>query len=161
VDREVDRSKGGFDLGPGVEIRYPPQQPPATGEDGNSAVATAAAAAGSSSSAPGQGLDIPNSCSVFDLLFDPLTASWCPWLATAVTAAGGDDDGEEGAGGPSGVTSGVAGGSPGGPAPVPHESLAFNEIVVPTVDSVRYGFLLQLLAGHNKHVSLVVGGWDL
>lgn len=43
---------------------------------------------------------------------------------------------------------------PGPPAPIP-TSLAFNDIMVPTVDSVRYGRLLQLLAAHNKHVLFV------
>jgi hypothetical protein len=36
------------------------------------------------------------------------------------------------------------------------EATPFNEIIVPTIDTVRYGALLQLLVTHGKHV-LVLG----
>jgi dynein heavy chain len=35
------------------------------------------------------------------------------------------------------------------------ESTSFNEIVVPTIDTIRYSWLLQLLTTHNKHVMFV------
>lgn len=112
VDRDVDRSKGGFDLGPGIEIKYPPV-------DGPGSVAIA----------------VPQGCSVFDLVFDPVNATWRAWLAPG-TGAGGEG-GEEGSGVDGG---GGAEGEDEGAlavealAPVPHESTPFNEIVVTTVD---------------------------
>ncbi len=39
----------------------------------------------------------------------------------------------------------------GGDAAVP-ESASFNEIIVPTVDTVRYTHLLNLLVTHGRHV---------
>jgi hypothetical protein len=35
------------------------------------------------------------------------------------------------------------------------ESLAFTDIVVPTIDTVRYSHIMQLLVTHNKHLLFV------
>jgi hypothetical protein len=35
------------------------------------------------------------------------------------------------------------------------ESLAFTDIVVPTIDTVRYSHIMQLLVSHNKHLLFV------
>ncbi|KIY96797.1 Dynein beta chain, ciliary [Monoraphidium neglectum] len=144
-DREIDPSKGGFDLGPGVEVRYPPGDAGA-GDAGDAATGDAAIL-----------IQIPEGCSLFDLAFDPVSAMWRPWLAPGRGGADGAEEGEAAGGGggecEDDALAAVAAAM--GPAPVPHESTPFNEIVVPTVDSARYGFLLRLLAGHGKNVLFV------
>lgn len=35
------------------------------------------------------------------------------------------------------------------------ESMSFTDIIVPTIDTVRYSQLLQLLVAHNKHLLFV------
>jgi hypothetical protein len=122
-DREIDLSKGGFDLGPGVKVRYPPGGTGA-GDAGDAAAGDAAIS-----------IQIPEGCSLFDLAFDPVSATWRPWLAPGRGGADGAEEGEAGGGGGDGgddLSAALVAAT--GPAPVPHESTPFNEIVVPTVD---------------------------
>lgn len=68
---------------------------------------------------------------VFDFVFDKAVCTWRHWMAESST------------------------GSSEGGALIP-STTPFNEIIVPTIDTVRYGALLALLLRHGKH-ALVLG----
>lgn len=63
---------------------------------------------------------------LFDWAFDKAACTWRPWMDPSSALV-----------------------------PIP-EATPFNEIIVPTIDTVRYGALLQLLLTHGKH-AMVLG----
>lgn len=78
------------------------------------------------STVPQLGAPLPKDGSVYDWVWDKVAVGWRHWMD--LLPGGGD-------------------------APVP-ESTPFTSIIVPTVDTVRYGHLLALLVGAGRHVLL-------